>query len=119
MSIGRRLSRIVRSHLGSLRGEPFDEERDSLQDEDLEGEDALEERPKETVPPEVAEAYKALEVPVGSDVDTVKQGYRRMMKRYHQDRFDNDEEKRDIAGTVSTKLNAAYERLLEYLGESR
>lgn len=70
------------------------------------------------VPPEVAKAYRALEVPVGSDRETVKKGYRRMMKKYHQDRFENDDEKREIAGTVSKRINKAYQRINEYLDES-
>lgn len=69
------------------------------------------------VPPEVAKAYRALEVPVGSDRDTVKKGYRAMMKKYHQDRFQNDEERREVAGEVSKRLNLAYDRILEYLDE--
>jgi DnaJ-domain-containing protein 1 len=54
-------------------------------------------------------------VPVGSDRETVKEGYRRMMNRYHQDRFQSDDEKRAIAGDVSKSLNRAYDRVLEYL----
>ena len=69
------------------------------------------------MPPDVAEAYRALEVPVGSDRKTVKKGYRRMMKKYHQDRFQNDEEKREIAGTVSKRLNRAYERVNAHLDD--
>jgi DnaJ-domain-containing protein 1 len=67
------------------------------------------------VPPKVARAYRALEVPVGSDRATVKAGYRRMMKTYHQDRFDNDPDKRETAGEVSKRLNDAYERVTAYL----
>jgi DnaJ-domain-containing protein 1 len=67
------------------------------------------------VPPDVAQAYQALEVPVGSDRATVKKGYRRVMKKYHQDRFANDPDKRDVAGEVSKRLNDACERVLAHL----
>lgn len=69
------------------------------------------------MPPDVAKAYRALEVPVGSDRETVKKGYRRVMNRYHQDRFQNDDEKRAVAGEVSKRLNLAYDRVIEYLDE--
>lgn len=121
MSITRRLQRILRAHLGSLRGDPFDEPREPTFDEagDVGGrETAGGNDPAHGVPPDVAEAYRALEVPVGSDRETVKKGYRRVMKKYHQDRFQNDEEKREIAGTVSKRLNRAHDRILEYLDES-
>jgi DnaJ-domain-containing protein 1 len=67
------------------------------------------------VPPDVAKAYRALEVPVGSDRTTVKHAYRRLMKRYHQDRFQRDDERRETAGEVSKRLNVAYDRILKYL----
>jgi hypothetical protein len=39
------------------------------------------------------------------------------MKAYHQDRFDEDPERREIAGEVSQRLNAAYETVTTYLDE--
>lgn len=70
------------------------------------------------IPPDVVDAYRALEVPVGSDRETVKKGYRRVMKQYHQDRFQQDEEKRTVAGEVSKRINLAYERVIEYLDDA-
>jgi len=67
------------------------------------------------VPPDVAEAYRALEVPVGSGREAVKKGYRRVMKKYHQDRFRDDPDKHEVAGEVSKRLNQAHDRVLEYL----
>jgi DnaJ-domain-containing protein 1 len=120
MSLTRRLQRIVRAHLGSLREDPFDDEEEPVFDTEAgtaTGE-ASPEASESGVPPDVAKAYRALEVPVGSDRETVKTGYRRVMKKYHQDRFQDDEEKREIAGTVSKRLNRAYERVTEYLEDS-
>jgi DnaJ-domain-containing protein 1 len=130
MSLSRRLRRLLRAHLGSLRGDPLDDPLDpSLGARDSSSSNtgasgpassntATADAASSEVPPDVAEAYRALEVPVGSDRETVKKGYRRMMKKYHQDRFENDDEKREIAGTVSKRINKAYERLIEYLDES-
>jgi DnaJ-class molecular chaperone with C-terminal Zn finger domain len=120
MSLTRRLRRIVRAHLGSLREDPFDDDEEPVFDTEADPAtgDASAEASASGVPPDVAEAYRALEVPVGSDRETVKKGYRRVMKQYHQDRFQDDEEKREIAGTVSKRLNNAYERVTEYLDNS-
>ncbi|PQJ35887.1 hypothetical protein BSZ35_15915 [Salinibacter sp. 10B] len=120
MSLSRRLKRIVRAHLGDLRADSNGPETT-----DVDWDDPLSSEPPSgsgassaEVPPDVAKAYRALEVPVGSDRETVKTGYRRVMKQYHQDRFEQDEEKREVAGEVSKRVNAAYQRVLEYLDES-
>lgn len=120
MSLTRRLQRIVRAHLGSLREDSFDDEEEPVfnTEADTATGVASSETSESGVPPDVAKAYRALEVPVGSDRETVKKGYRQVMKQYHQDRFQNDEEKREIAGTVSKRLNRAYERVTEYLDNS-
>lgn len=120
MSLTRRLRRIIRSHLGRLRSDPFEEgsEPGHSASQEASRERSAEEEGTGDVPPDVAEAYRALEVPVGSEREAVKKGYRRVMKKYHQDRYQNDPEKREIAGEVSKRLNGAYERVLEYLDAS-
>lgn len=118
MSLARRLQRIVRAHLGSLRGSPVEKASDEGGDPNSSRPGSSTSRSTSDVPPEVAKAYRALEVPVGSDRATVKRGYRRVMKKYHQDRFDEDGDKREVAGKVSKRLNLAYERVTEYLDET-
>lgn len=121
MSLTRRLRRLVRAQLGALYGSPLEQGAERVHDDPV-GEDAesasapdpaTESGPE--VPPAVAEAYRALEVPVDSDRATVKTAYRRLMKRYHQDRFQRDDERREMAGEVSKRLNLAYDRILKYL----
>lgn len=121
MSLTRRLRRMVRAQLGALRGSPLDEETEPVHDDPMGGDPTTAsasdptEKEAPNVPPDVAEAYRALEVPVDSDRDTVKGAYRRLMKRYHQDRFQRDDERRETAGEVSKRLNVAYDRILKYL----
>lgn len=118
MSLTRRLQRIIRAHLGSLRESADNEAREGssrYQSAGAASTTSASEESGPTVPPEVAQAYRALEVPVGSDRETVKNAYRRLMKKYHQDRFENDDDKREVAGTVSKRLNRAYERVTDYL----
>jgi len=114
MSLTRRLKRIVRAQWGALQGPPRDDETEHA-DDAPDGNDAEASETQPEVPPDVAEAYRALEVSVGSDRAAVKAAYRRLMKRYHQDRFENDPERRETAGEVSKRLNLAYDRILEYL----
>ncbi len=127
MSLARRLRRIIRANIGAMGDDPVAPHVDPSFASERPDPTAADEAPSSgtasasstpDVPPEVAKAYRALEVPVGSDRETVKQGYREMMKKYHQDRFQDDEEKREIAGTVSKRLNKAHDRILEYLDDA-
>lgn len=123
MSLTRRLRRIARAQIGDLWSHTTDRDDrpEASADElnpnatDTASKDGSTDTP--AVPDYVARAYRALEVPVGSDRETVKKGYRRVMKAYHQDRFDEDPERREIAGEVSQRLNAAYETVTTYLNE--
>ena len=123
MSLTRRLRRIARAQIGDLWSPPTDRDDrpEAWADElnpnatDTAAKDGSTDTP--AVPDDVARAYRALEVPVGSNRETVKKGYRRVMKAYHQDRFDEDPERREIAGEVSQRLNAAYETVTTYLNE--
>ena len=118
MSLTRRLQRILRAHLRDLRRDPSDGSAEpDLRGEDdpLSSEEASPTNSDPDVPPDVAKAYRALEVPVGSGREAVKKGYRRVMKKYHQDRFRDDPDKHEVAGEVSKRLNEAHDRVLEYL----
>jgi DnaJ-domain-containing protein 1 len=127
MSLIRRFRRIARAQIGDLWSRSTDrDDRPEAWADDLNlnaARTASKDGSKDgstdasTVPDDVARAYRALEVPVGSDRETVKKGYRRVMKAYHQDRFDEDPERREIAGEVSQRLNAAYETVTTYLNE--
>jgi DnaJ-domain-containing protein 1 len=116
MSLTRRLQRILRAHLGDLRRDPSDDSAEpDLRGEALSSEEASPTNSDPDVPLDVAKAYRALEVPVGSGREAVKKGYRRVMKKYHQDRFRDDPDKYEVAGEVSKRLNEAHDRVLEYL----
>jgi DnaJ-domain-containing protein 1 len=60
----------------------------------------------------VARAYAALEVPVGSDFDTVRKAYRNLMRKYHPDRHASSPEKQKSANELAQKLTESY-KLLE------
>ena len=63
------------------------------------------------VDPALAEYYANLELPYGSDLETVRAAWRRMMKQYHPDRHARDEEKRRTADELTARLTRAYREL--------
>lgn len=71
-----------------------------------------EERPQD---PQVAEWYANLEVPYGSDLDTVTRAWKRLMARYHPDRHAKDAELDARATELTQALNRAYEGLKDRL----
>ena len=63
------------------------------------------------VDPVLAEYYANLELPYGSDLETVRAAWRRMMKQYHPDRHARDEQKRRTADELTARLTRAYREL--------
>jgi DnaJ-domain-containing protein 1 len=61
---------------------------------------------------EIRRAYASLEVPYGSDFETVRAAYRTMMRKYHPDRHAQTPEKQKAATELAQKLTQAY-KLLE------
>ncbi len=61
------------------------------------------------------QAYARLEVPFGSDWETVRRSYRQLMRRYHPDRHTTDPERERIATEISQKLTTAYNLLEKHL----
>ena len=117
-SLGRRLSRYVRSELGSQgrrirsrarrRGRRGTDQQASPE----------EPRAESTGPSDrIAGYYANLEIPNGSDLKTVKGAYRELMKRYHPDRHvGKSEADVRISNELAGKLTEAYEALKRHLG---
>jgi DnaJ-domain-containing protein 1 len=59
--------------------------------------------------------YATLELEQGADLQQVRRAYRRLMKKYHPDRFANDPEKLEVATAVTRKLTEAYNGLTQLL----
>jgi DnaJ-domain-containing protein 1 len=60
---------------------------------------------------EIRRAYAALEVPPGSDFETVRKSYRALMRKYHPDRHTGSPEKLKAATELAQKLTEAYKIL--------
>ncbi|MBI4872363.1 MAG: J domain-containing protein [Candidatus Riflebacteria bacterium] len=71
------------------------------------------------LPAELARAYANLDCPVGSDLKTVRAAWKRLMMKYHPDRFPNDAEKRKSAERLTALLNESYQKLEAHLEAGR
>jgi DnaJ-domain-containing protein 1 len=96
--------------------------RSSLDDElDLDRDDgpaeSLGERrtsePRETA--EVRRWYANLELPIGAPLSEVKASYRRLMRRYHPDKHQEDPTKEKAATELAQRLREAYDGLTAHL----
>jgi DnaJ-domain-containing protein 1 len=63
----------------------------------------------------IRQAYARLEVPFGSDLDTVRRSYRALMRRYHPDRHASDPEREKVATEIAQKLTDSYDLLVSHL----
>jgi DnaJ-domain-containing protein 1 len=60
----------------------------------------------------IRKAYAALEVPPGSDWETIRKAYRRLMRKYHPDLHSGSPEAQRAATDLAQRLTEAY-KLLE------
>jgi len=67
---------------------------------------------EQTKPDPLAEYYANLEIPVGSDRETVKKAWKTQMKKYHPDLHCADPEKKRIAEELTRQLTQAH-RILD------
>lgn len=62
---------------------------------------------------EIENWHRTLEVPVGADFDTIRKSYRRLIAKYHPDKYASDPEKYAAATEVTRKIAGAYNGLKE------
>jgi hypothetical protein len=60
--------------------------------------------------------YRTLELEPGAEIADVRKAYRRLLKKFHPDRFANDPEKLKVATEVTRQLTEAHAGLLRHLG---
>lgn len=58
--------------------------------------------------------YANLEVEYGADMETVKASYRRLMRKYHPDKFSSDPQMEDLSTKLSQELTRAYRAVESY-----
>jgi hypothetical protein len=55
--------------------------------------------------------YANLEVPFGSDIETVRRSYKTLMLKYHPDKHGGDPQAQKIALEITKKINESFERI--------
>jgi DnaJ-domain-containing protein 1 len=63
----------------------------------------------------IRKAYAALETPAGSDFETVRRSYRRLMRKYHPDLHAGTPDKQKAATDLTQRLTEAYKTLEKHL----
>ena len=61
--------------------------------------------------PELSRYYANLEVPYGSDLETVRKAWKTLLRKYHPDLHSGDPDKARVANELVQGLNHAYEQL--------
>jgi DnaJ-domain-containing protein 1 len=72
------------------------------------------ERAPSTVPALLRRDYANLEVDPGAPFEEVRRAHRRMIRRYHPDRFGTDPEKQRLATQISQRLNDSFRRIRDF-----
>jgi DnaJ-domain-containing protein 1 len=60
---------------------------------------------------DIEDWHRTLEVPVGADFDTIRRSYRRLVAKYHPDKYASDPDKYAVATQVTRKITSAYNGL--------
>jgi DnaJ-domain-containing protein 1 len=115
VSIPRRLWRLLRTEFNSRVGrfdtykrKPYQWNRETFDDR------------KSTATSQdarLASYYRMLELPYGAPLYNVKASYKRLMKKYHPDKYQSDEQ-RQTATELVKKLNEAYSELVKHLEQN-
>lgn len=112
MSVRGRLWRFLKTEMNSRLGKfgasqrkPYQWDRETYEEtkSTSDSEDA-----------KLARYYRMLELPYGAPLYNVKASYKRLMKKYHPDKYQSDEQ-RETATELVKKLNEAYSELVKYL----
>jgi DnaJ-class molecular chaperone len=64
---------------------------------------------------QLARDYRNLEIEPGLGEVEVKSAYKKMLMKYHPDKFGSDPEKQKVATQITIKVNESYQRILQYL----
>jgi DnaJ-domain-containing protein 1 len=65
---------------------------------------------------QIAEWYRTLELDEGADFRQVRRAYRKLLAKYHPDRYASDPEKYQAATAVARRITVAYNGLKTHLG---
>lgn len=72
-------------------------------------------RPRRRLPPGVARAYADLELTPEATLEEARAAWRKLVGKYHPDRFSGDAKRTAVATRVTAKLTAAWETVKAHL----
>lgn len=119
MGIPNRLFRLAKAYVNDWLNK--DKENADFDDdiwEDFEREERQQQRrqrynrPRD---PKIVQYYERLNIPYDSDYQTVREAWKRLMKKYHPDKYVNDPQKIKMATKISQELTEAYKEIEKYL----
>lgn len=125
MDLKEKLARAARANLNQILDAINDIERNDPREVDAEGfehigSDAAASgqstytQPKAASEKTLKDYYANLEVEYGADMDTVKASYRRLMRKYHPDRFAANDEMQQLSTSLTQELTVAYQAIENY-----
>ncbi|MGL4610600.1 MAG: J domain-containing protein [Trueperaceae bacterium] len=119
MSIPKRLWRLLKTEFSSRTGKFGSRFEGSRREPYAWTQDFYDEKSKATSTQDarLAGYYRMLELPYGAPLYNVKASYKRLMKKYHPDKYQSDEQ-RETATELVKKLNEAYSELVKHLEQN-
>ena len=99
MSLFKRIENIIKSNMNHK------EEDINI---DMNSYDDIYYSDSKTIPNKENQLYKILELEYGSDFNSIKKSYKKLLKKYHPDLFQNKPEKLKSAQEVTRQINEAY-----------
>lgn len=115
MSVLSRLNDILRAQLGSLRPLPREQDEQQRKVQRAKQEETSVEPPAPTNDPQLVSLYANLELPYGAPVADIRTARKRLIKRYHPDRYGSDPHKQAVATELIKGINHAHDTLITHL----
>lgn len=113
MGIPDRLILLARAYINGWfkKRYPKEEPEDFFGEDD----DGSESFSRKIPTPKLELFFKRLEIPLDSDLETVKKAWKTLMKQYHPDRFGREPEKVKIATRICQEITEAYLEIVKFL----
>jgi DnaJ-domain-containing protein 1 len=70
---------------------------------------------RDSVPEPLRGDFANLGLKPGASLEEVRRAHRRLLARYHPDRYARNPQQQDLATQISQRLNASFRRLREFL----
>ncbi len=120
MSLAARVLRLVRANLAARFGGAGRDAASREYHDDTGAARSPEPPPAPNgVDPTLARLYANLELPYGADREAVRAARRRLLARYHPDRFAGDPGRARLATELVQGINHAHDELLKHLDEEK